>query len=90
MGSERYTRPGEGTGRVQGRGLASGPPPGPPQLGRGAMQGLWGEDWGGQCPGSKCQGWWPREQARGGLQAAVGGQWAEPISCRCAALGWPR
>lgn len=49
-------RPGEGTDRAWGIGLSSKPPPGPPQLGRGPMQGLRGKDWGGHCPGSKCPG----------------------------------
>lgn len=49
-------RPGEGTGRGWGLGLSSKPPPGPPQLSHGSMQGLRGEDWDGHCPGSKCPG----------------------------------
>lgn len=70
-------RPGEGTGRVQGLGLSSKPPPGPPQLGHGSMQGLWGEDWGGPYPGSKCPGVVAQGASWGeGLQAAVGVEWA--------------
>lgn len=41
------------------------------------MQGLWGEDWGGPCPGSKCPGVVAQGASWGeGLQAAVRVAWA--------------